>query len=286
MSIFRIIILSALLLSPGAVRADFTYAGTLDSWEWLVDSSSIIVTGRVEKLGGKSCVCRIASVLKHPKVATLKPGGELKVSTWRLPAKGADVLVFVPAGNAGVATIIQMPKDGDAKEEYRLPDKLGRGVRKTDVLLKKLSDRIQQANAAAADGFAKPRRASFVYSPPHKEVDTSGEYYDIRVPPDDDLKKVVERYGPGAQPILYRFYSGRTAEQFKADLKRDRANLLKEAKAQFAKGNRAFSYRSFVTYPRSDFVILSPDGKHVAVLERHGGAPIETEEPVPAPSVT
>lgn len=292
MSVLRTTIVLALILYPATVRADFTYAGTLDSWEWLVDSSSIIVTGRVERLIDKNtgCVCRIASVLKHPKDAAPKPGGELKVSIrpWRPPPTGADVLVFVPPDAAREATIIELPKDGDAKQGYLLPDKFGRVVRKTDVLLKKLSERIQQANVAAADGFAMPRRASFVHWPSTSEVDTGSEYFYIRVPPDEDLRKLVEGYGPEFQAILYRFYAGRTAKQFKADRQRDRDNLLKEAKAQFAKGNRTFSYRSFVTYPTYDFVILSPDGKHVAVLERKGGAAfsIETDEPLPAPTTT
>lgn len=284
----RILIVLALLLTSTAARADFTYAGTLDSWEWLVDSSATIATGRVEKFvdQDKLCIVRLSSMLKHPKDAPLKPGGELKVTTraWRQPAVGVDALVFVPAGDSDAVTFVQLPKNGDAKPGYLLPDKFGKVVRKTDELIKKISDRIQKANAA------RPRRAYFVYSPGSNEVDTNEEYYDIRVPPDADLKKVIEKYARvnhSSQAIYYRFYSGRTAEEFKADRERDRDHVLREAKARLNQENRTFSYQSYVTYPRYDFVIHAPDGKHVAILERHraGASPIESDDPSPAPGV-
>lgn len=49
MSKLPVLLVATLGLSASPVRADVTYAGTLDSWEWLVDSSSVIVTGRVKK---------------------------------------------------------------------------------------------------------------------------------------------------------------------------------------------------------------------------------------------
>lgn len=83
MSKLPVLLVATLGLSASPVRADVTYAGTLDSWEWLVDSSSVIVTGRVKKRDTRDGVRLVAACAHYdPRGVLIWIPDERMFGTW------------------------------------------------------------------------------------------------------------------------------------------------------------------------------------------------------------
>ena len=141
-----------------AARADYSCYGTLDSMEWLVDSSYQIVVATVMPLDHKTPVAnstyalRITEILKQPNNGKSKVGDILaKTHPKDLPAVGTrSLLFFHKNGDVSARVTIELPavykptKEDveDVTDADNLAvDELGNAIQDPKELLKRITER-------------------------------------------------------------------------------------------------------------------------------------------------